>query len=27
VEAHGGEIFFGDGPGAAVVVVLKRAIP
>jgi hypothetical protein len=27
VEAHGGEIYLSNGPGTAVVVVFKRAIP
>ncbi len=27
VEAHGGEIYLADGPGTAVVVVFRRAIP
>jgi signal transduction histidine kinase len=27
VEAHRGEIYLGNGPGTAVVVVFKRAIP
>jgi two-component system sensor kinase FixL len=27
VEAHGGEIYLANGPGTAVVVVFKRAIP
>jgi PAS domain S-box-containing protein len=27
VEAHGGEIYLGDGPGTSVVIVLRRAVP